>query len=122
MTEINNKKRKIDDNQEKKDNTNYHPFVRSNKKREALPVSPNNYLINVKQLKKYMEEEEIKKENDSSSSIEASQQTIDDKNEESGESVINEINKIKKIKEENEINNKNPFISVRNFINKFINK
>eukprot|EP00833_Pecoramyces_ruminatium_P006134 jgi/Orpsp1_1/1180166/evm.model.c7180000072370.1 len=111
MTEINNKKRKIDDNQEKKDNTNYHPFVRSNKKREALPVSPNNYLINVKQLKKYMEEEEIKKENDSSSSIEASQQTIDDKNEESGESVINEINKIKKIKEENEINNKNPFIS-----------
>jgi len=63
MTEINNnKKRKIDDsNQSKKDDSNYHPFVRSNKKKEVLSVSPNNYLSNIKQIKQYAKEE--KKEN-----------------------------------------------------------
>jgi len=59
MTEIiNNKKRKIDDgNKDKKVESNYHPFVRSFKKKDVLPVSPNNYLINVKQLKQYTKDE-----------------------------------------------------------------
>ncbi|ORX44885.1 MAD-domain-containing protein [Piromyces finnis] len=61
----NNKKRKLDENQDKV-NLNYHPFVRSTKKRDVLLVSPNNYLNNVKHLKQYEKEEEEKKENSSS--------------------------------------------------------
>ena len=59
----NNKKRRLDDNQDKKDDLNYHPFVRSTKKRDVLPISPNNYLNNIKHLKQYQKEEEEKKEN-----------------------------------------------------------
>jgi len=69
MTEINNKKRKIDDNQIKKNDLSYHSFVKStNKKKEILPVSPNNYLNNVKQLEKNIVEEEKEKENANSNS------------------------------------------------------
>jgi len=130
MTEF-NKKRKIDDNNQiNKDEKNYHPFVRSTKKRDVLPVSPNNYLNNVKQFKKYIKEEEekekekekekeIKKKDEIENDIEMDTETETDINstvssidslKRSIASNINVNNTAKNNESVNEINN-NPFIS-----------